>query len=183
MGKHLFAALASALLVAGCAPIQPSAGQQEPPPRPPSRERYGPTVAEVRKVVEEKVVERLGAEALRQAQAARTSIVASSYQGRFESGGPRVTVAVRGSNGWTSWKSGRPAPLAAAAGAELDRLLADPAFWREAPFYPEMDCPDAGATMMIVRHRGQERVTRQGCTPAGLLGRLEETVLEERVPS
>ena len=94
-----------------------------------------------------------------------------------------MNVLVRGPASWMTWKSGRPAPLASAAAAELDRLLSNPALWREAPFYPEMDCPDAGATMMVVRHRGEERVTRQGCSPAGLIGQLEETVLEERAPS
>lgn len=141
------------------------------------------TRADIRKQVEQKVLETLGEDALRRGRDAPTSIMAVSYQGRFDTGGPRANVAVRDRAGWSGWKSSRPGAMAAAAGAELDRLLQDPAFWREEPFYPEMDCPDAGATMMVIWHEGRTRVTRQGCSPAGLTGRMEETVLGERVPA
>jgi len=129
--------------------------------------------------VEDKVSEALGPDALREAQAAPSSVMATSYQGRFDSGGPRVNIVLRRPSGWFGWKSGRAAPLTDASSRALDLLLASPALWREAPFYPEMDCPDAGATMMVIRHKAQTRVTRQGCSPAGFTGRLEELVLTE----
>lgn len=121
--------------------------------------------------------ERAGDEGLASARNAATSIVANSYQGRFENGRPRLAVLIRTATGWTSRKGARPAPVAADVAAEIDRLLGNSAMWREEPFYPDMDCPDAGATMMVIRHAGRTRVTRQGCNPAGLTGRLEEVVL------
>jgi hypothetical protein len=164
--------LVVAVLAAACTPVAPA---PETPPPPRASDHF--TTNQIQSEVEERVQERLGADVLGAARDAATSIMANSYQGRFDSGGPRLAVLVRTSGGWTSWKSGRPVPLAGDMGAELDRLLRDPAMWREEPFYPAMDCPDAGATMMVIRHRGGTRVTRQGCNPAGLTGKLEETVL------
>ena len=181
MPRAFFATFMSALLLSGCISVSPTATGQSLPPPPPPRISDHVSSAEIQRNVEQRVGEILGTEAVRQAQEASTSIMASSYQGRFDAGGPRVNVAVRGSANWLTWKSGRPTPLAAIAAKELDRLLGEPALWREAPFYPDMDCPDAGATMMVIRHRGRTVVTRQGCNPAGLLGRLEEAVLNERL--
>jgi hypothetical protein len=165
------------LMSSACGTVERPSAVAKPPPSEQASPAFNAEELEIH--VRSQVLERLGTEALREASAARTSIMASSYQGRFHAGGPRVKVLVRAPTGWFGWKSGGPVPLEAAAGAELDQLLANPNFWREAPFYPAMDCPDAGATMMVVRHSGRALVTRQGCTPAGLLGKLEEAVLSD----
>ncbi len=180
MNKPIVLPVALAVLAGGCTPAVP-APDKAPPPPPAPRASDHFTTHQIEADVEERVQERIGAEALAAARASATSIMANSYQGRFDSGGPRIAVLVRASGGWTSWKSGRPAPVAADVSAEIDRLLGNASLWREEPFYPDMDCPDAGATMMVIRHRGGTRVTRQGCSPEGLTGRLEETVLSERV--
>lgn len=107
----------------------------------------------------------------------------AAFRGRFASQGPAVNVAVRTSAGWTGRKNGSQAPLSGDVVRELDALLKNPALWREAPFWPEMDCPDAGALLMVVRHQGRERVTRQACGTNGLTGRLLETVAAEAIPT
>lgn len=161
-------------MAAGCTP--PGSALDQPPPPPPRPSDHF-TTSLIQSEVEDMVQEQLGAETLAAARGAATSIMASSYQGRFDSGGPRLEVLVRAPDGWTSWKSGRASAVPADVGAAIERLLADSALWREEPFYPAIDCPDAGATMLVIRHGGRTRVTRQGCTPAGLTGKLEEVVL------
>jgi hypothetical protein len=158
-----------------------------PPPPPPLGEwrlqRWELEAAEIRKSVEAKVLERLGAEALRQGTAADPAIMLLGYDGRFGSAGPVVNVVGRSGLGWFGWKSGRSAPLPLAAGAEIERVLQDSALWRETPFWPDMDCPDAGALMMVIRHQDRIRITRQACGTNGLTGRLFATVAQEAIPS
>ena len=107
--------------------------------------------------------------------------MAVAVPGRFNSGGPRVNVAVRTDGGWNGWRSGTAAPLPRDVGAEIDRLLASPAFRAEPDRSPAMDCPDSGAGLMVIRREGRLRVTRQSCLPANLVGRLLTTVIEERI--
>jgi hypothetical protein len=167
---------------------RPAESQPAGPPRAertpnvyPERRLAAPTPDAIQAYVEEVVGDRLGAAAVAQARGARTSIMAAAVPGRFNSGGPRVNVVTRSSDGWSGWGSGAAAPLPAAVGAEIDRLLASPALRAEPDRYPEMDCPDSGASLMVIRHDGRLRVTRQSCMPANLVGRLFQTVVEERV--
>ena len=158
--------------------------QEQPRPIAGREDRgQGPTAESVQGEVERQIVQRLGAEALRQGQNATTSIMVAAFRGAFASSGPTVRMAVRGPIGWTVWNGSGSAAMAAPAARELNRLLADRAFQSESPFWPAMDCPDAGATLMVIRHKGQVRVTRQSCGSNGLIGRVSQIVLGEALTS
>ena len=148
----------------------------------PERVLQAPTPEAIRAHVEGVVGDRFGAETVRRANAARSSVMAASIRGRWGTGGPEVNVAIRESAGWTGWRTGEQAPMPADAAREIDRLLADRAFWAEPDRYPAMDCPDSGAHLLVVRHQGRTKITRQSCEPANLVGRLLRTVLREQVP-
>jgi hypothetical protein len=90
--------------------------------------RQGPNAAEIQRLVEQQIAVRYGAETLRQAQAAPSSIMVADYQGNFGSGGPTVNVLTRSPRGWAGWRSGRSAPLSASVAAEVNRLINDAAF-------------------------------------------------------
>lgn len=179
------AALLLPLSLTACAAPAPPEPAALPPPATTAGERVlpgGPTAAEIRTYVEGAVSDRFGAEAVRAANAAASSVMAGSIRGRFGSGGPAVNVAIRGGQGWTGRLSGTEAPLAPAAAREIDRILAERAFWAEPDRFPAYDCPDSGAHLLVVRHRGRTKITRQSCEPADLAGRLLRTVLAEAVP-
>ena len=166
--------------------VRPEA-RVEPTPQPqlarPERVLQAPTPEAIRGYVEGVVGDRFGAETVRRANSARSSVMAASIRGRFGSGGPDVNVAIRESAGWTGWRSGRQAAMPADAAREIDRLLADRAFWAEPNRHPAMDCPDSGAHLLVVRHQGRTKITRQSCDPANRVGRLLRTVLREQVPA
>jgi hypothetical protein len=126
--------------------------------------------------VEQAMAQRLGAGTLGEAAKAQSSILGARYHGSFSSRGPDINALVRTSAGWRWRRDGGWVPAPMALGAEIDRLLKDPLLWKEPPFYPAMDCPDAGASMMVIRHQGQVRVTRQSCSPHGLTGKLAELI-------
>jgi hypothetical protein len=86
---------------------------------------------------------------------------------------PPANAVVRTSTGWIGWSGPRRQPVSAARAAELDRILADAAFWAEAPYHPP-DCTDAGAQRMVVRHAGRTAVRHQSCSGSGLTRRLFE---------
>jgi hypothetical protein len=142
-----------------------------------------PTDAQIRDYVEGAVLDRFGAEAVRAANRAASSIMAASIRGRFGTGGPAVNVAIRGPDGWVGPPSGTQALLSPAASREIDRILADQAFWAESNRFPAYDCPDSGAHLLVVRHRGRAKITRQSCEPANLVGLLLRTVLAEAPPA
>lgn len=185
--------------LAGCvaAPPQeepevPAQAQADPPPQPqadsrpqlarPERVLQAPTPEAIRDYVEGVVGDRFGIETVRRANQARSSVMAASIRGRFGTGGPEVNVAIREGAGWTGWRSGAQGPMPAGAASEIDRLLADPAFWSEPDRHPAMDCPDSGAHLLVVRHQGRSKITRQSCEPANRVGRLLRTVLREQAP-
>ena len=158
-----------------------SAPSGEPARIHPERRLAAPTPEAIQAYVEEVVGDRLGSEAVAQARAARASIMAAAVPGRFNSGGPRVNVATRSRAGWSGWSTGVPRSVPPEVSAEVDAILASAAFRAEPDRYPAMDCPDSGASLMVIRHEGRLRITRQSCMPANLVGRLLRTVLEERV--
>jgi hypothetical protein len=141
-----------------------------------------PTPEAIREYVEGVVTDRFGTDAVRRANGAASSVMAASIRGRFGSGGPNVNVAIRGAGGWSGWRSGRAVPLAPQVSREIDRLLASPGLWAEPDRFPAMDCPDSGAHLLVIRHAGRSKVTRQSCSPANQIGRLLTTALDERVP-
>ena len=171
--------------LSGCTTAQVTEPPQEQPRPIAGREGrgQGPTAESVQAEAERQIAQRLGAEALRQGREAITSIMVAAFRGAFASSGPAVKMAVRDSTGWKVWNGSGSAELPGAASRELDRLLANRSFQSEAPFWPATDCPDAGATLMVIRHKGQVRVTRQSCGFNGLIGRVSQIVLGEAVPS
>lgn len=106
--------------------------------------------------------------------------VSGAYAGAPHS--PAFNVLIREQTGWRSWRSGRPRPVPAALGAELDRALADPAFWREDGYVYGQPCPGKGRVMFAL-HRGRDKLSRQPCGPAGLAGRLADLAATGRVPA
>lgn len=135
----------------------------------------------VREIVRGHVRSRLGERVLRDADAAPAAVLAKFHHGlprpiRCPDGswiyhGPRVSAAIRRDLGWAVWRAGGWRPLADASSAEIDRLLADPAFWREADYEPPT-CTDAGAQRLVARHAGREAVRQQSCGGRGPTGRL-----------
>ncbi|HEY0113366.1 MAG TPA: hypothetical protein VGB59_09485 [Allosphingosinicella sp.] len=91
-------------------------------------------------------------------------------------------LLLRDQAGWTSWRTGRPRPVPSAVAAELDRLLAGDAFWREQGFVYGYPCPGKGRVMQVF-HRGHDKFTRQVCAPAGLAGRLADLAATELMPA
>lgn len=179
------AGLLCLLSLAACVAPAPSEPPASPPLNGSGAERMlpgGPTAAQIREYVEGAVSDRFGQEAVRAANGAASSVMAASIRGRLGTGGPAVNVAIRRTEGWTGRLSGAQAPLTAAASREIDRILADRAFWAEPDRFPAYDCPDAGAHLLVVRHRGRVKITRQSCEPANLAGRLLRTVLAEAPP-
>ena len=179
------AGLLCLLSLAACVAPVPPEPLASAPPDDPGGERVlpgGPTAAQIRDYVEGAVGDRFGQDKVRAANSAASSVMAASIRGRFGTGGPAVNVAIRGAQGWTGRLSGTQAPLGAAASREIDRILADRAFWAEPDRFPAYDCPDAGAHLLVVRHRGRVKITRQSCEPANLVGRLLRTVLAEAPP-
>ncbi len=140
----------------------------------------GPSESSVRAYLEQRIVQRLGQEGLIAARRAPTSIMVDGIYGEFAEVWPRILI--RGRSGWTLWSRGGVAPLPRGVGAELDRLLADRAFWREPGFSYEQRCT-GGARVAVIRYRGRERVTRQDCGPAGLVGRLADIASSGRLPA
>ena len=177
----------------------PPASQEPPPPvergSPPAEEPLGPppvdppfagySTAAVRDSVERLVAWRFGAEALRLALTAPASIMVTHHQGlprpvRNSDGSwgyepPGVNLMVRTAGGWTGWAGRTRQPVSAAKAAEIDRLLADGAFWAEPDHVPPT-CTDAGARRTVIRHSGRVAVRQQSCGGQGLTNRLWELV-------
>jgi hypothetical protein len=192
------------LLLAACAPQPtPEAAPPAQPARTERAERAGPPVPplrlpppiepgiggfsadHVREWTERYVEYRLGREALQLARSAPTSIMATHHQGLprpvqnadgswgYEP--PGANAMVRGSAGWTGWAGADRRAVSPAKAAEIDRILADRAFWSEADYVPPT-CTDAGARRMVIRHSGRVTVRQQSCGGVGLTNRLWELV-------
>jgi hypothetical protein len=137
----------------------------------------------VREEVAGHVAARLGGDAARLAAAAATSVMATHHQGfprpiqyadgTFGYEAPGANAVVKGTAGWAGWSASAERPVAAARGTEIDRILADPAFWAEPDHVPPT-CTDAGARRLVVRHAGRIAVRQQSCGGEGLTGRLWE---------
>lgn len=184
-----------------CHPVL--SGPPLPPPLPPQplqeprAEPRPPGIvfdeAEVRTYVEQQVARKLGGKALAEAQAAPSSVMAVIQQsmprpiqrpdGSWTYEGPWVNSVARTAQGWTGWKSGQSQPLPPSLGAELDRMLADPALWREPAYASGEGCLDGNAYSLVIRHSGRTKVARQICMPRGVTGRLAGTVINENISS
>jgi hypothetical protein len=152
-----------------------------PPPVDPPYSGFNPTA--IRDSVARLVAWRLGDEALRLAQSAPSAIMTTHHQGlprpvqnpdgSWGYDPPGANALVRAPAGWTGWAGSERRPVSAAKAAEIDRILADPAFWAEADNVPPT-CTDAGARRLVVRHGGRTAVRQQSCGGVGLTGRLWE---------
>jgi len=163
--------------------VEPAGTRRAPPPLEPGIAGF--SADHVREWTARHVEYRLGPEALRLASSAATSVMVTHHQGLprpvqnpdgswgYEP--PGANAMVRGPAGWTGWAGEESRAVAPARAAEIDRILADPAFWAEPDFVPPT-CTDAGARRLIVRHRGRTAARQQGCGGTGLTGRLWELV-------
>jgi len=157
--------------------------RRAPPPMEPGMSGFN--ADHVREWTERYVDYRLGPEALQLARSAATSIMATHHQGLprpvqnadgswgYEP--PGANAMVRGPAGWTGWAGAERRAVAAAKAAEIDRILADRAFWAELDHVPPT-CTDAGARRLVIRHAGRITVRQQSCGGVGLTGRLWELV-------
>jgi hypothetical protein len=132
------------------------------------------------------VAARLGSEALAEIRSAPSSVLVTFHQGlprpvqrsdgSWTYEGPYVNAAIRVGGAWIGWRGANRQPLGSALSAEIDRILSDPAFWRE-PAYVPPACTDAGARRLVVAHDGRNVVRQQSCGGTGLSGRLFRIVL------
>lgn len=167
-----------------------------PPPQPPGsgrREPRPPGIVydrdEVRAYVEEHVGRRFGEDALTRAAAAPSSVLVviqpsmprpvQRPDGSWGYEGPWVNAVSSDGRRWLGWKTGAPLQIGSEVAAEIDGILADPAFWREAEYAPAEGCLDGSAYSVVVRHAGKMKVGRQICMPRGLTGRLASVALNE----
>ena len=116
---------------------------------------------------------RFGSEALKEAVASPTHLIAKRFAGMAPPPPPGAgpdwraptpaTLLVRRSDGWfvaadDGWRSAR-----SEAAAELDRVIADPRFWSEPAYIPP--CPDYGASLLLLKVAGRpETVRNSTCT-------------------
>ena len=149
-----------------------------------------PRAAAIRADIESELRDQLGAAAmaeLRRAPAAvllrRTVSLPRMIQqpdGRWLPERAGAVAAVRGPRGWIRIAPGERRAFDPSASREIDRLLAQRAFWTEPAFRP-VRCTDPGGPNMIVRLGRRERVAVQPCGSEGLAGRLAEIVMAGRV--
>jgi hypothetical protein len=92
-----------------------------------------------------------------------------------------TAAVVRTGNGWIRIVAGSRGPLPPGVAAELDRLLADGQFWREAAFPPQ-SCVDGGSQILVVRYDGRARTSAQRCGQSGITGRIGTIVLTGSLP-
>lgn len=71
---------------------------------------------------------------------------------------PAAALLIRRSGGWSVATSSGWRPANAEAGAELDRAIADPAFWSEPAYTPP--CPDFGANLLLLKVPGKTETVR-----------------------
>ena len=166
----------TALLVAalcGCAAPGPLAPEALPNPRPLDILPGGSSLALVRQDLLATAADRFGSEALDEAVAAPTYLVAKRFAGMAPPPPPDAgpgwrpptpaALLVRRRDGWsvatpTGWRPADPE-----AAAELDQVLADPRFWSEPASIPP--CPDYGASLLLLKAQGRaETVRNSACT-------------------
>jgi ketosteroid isomerase-like protein len=139
-----------------------------------------PAQAEAGVDLERRIAEYFSAADLAAARTASSSIMALGAYGEFATQVPRGLL-VRERGGWTARGDRQGKLLAAEVSREIDRILADPSFWREPAYDATQPCT-GGARLMNVRHRGRARSSRQPCGPAGLTGRLAEIAVSGQLP-
>lgn len=168
--RGTFWLLVAAASLPGCSPAAS-------PPRTlstPSSASDGPSTWEVQAHVEADLERAFGAKAVEVARSAPTSVMLAWHHGSFNRTEPRIRMAVKEASGWRLWADDRAEPrrIEHSRAMRIEAYLKRDLLWEEVPFHPAMDCPDSGAIMMVIRHRGKVRVARQSCGPALLTGEL-----------
>ena len=128
--------------------------------------------------------DRFGAAALAEARAAPTHLVVKRFVGMAPPPPPgasadwRPTPAaallVRRAEGWMVATGSGWRRAAAEAASELDRIIADPAFWSEPAYTPP--CPDFGASLLLLKTRGNPEMVRNSMCMSGA-SRIVEAAL------
>lgn len=141
-------------------------------------------LARVREDLLATAADRFGAAALSEARAAATHLVVKRFVGMAPppppgAGAdwrptPATALLVRRAEGWmvATGNGWRRADQAAAA--ELDQLIADPAFWSEPAYTPP--CPDFGASLLLLKVPEHSEAVRNSLCMSGA-SRIVEAAL------
>lgn len=162
--------MVAAVALSGCV------ASKVPPPtaevRPLDSFPSGPNAALARSDVLSTARARFGEEALAQALASPGYLVVKRFAGFVApppDAGPEwraptpSALLMRTNAGWSAATADGWRSLSAAASAELDGMLADPAFAREPAYTPA--CPDFGASLAVVKRPGaRESIRNAQCS-------------------
>ncbi|HEX6860219.1 MAG TPA: protease complex subunit PrcB family protein [Caulobacteraceae bacterium] len=186
MGMKTLAPLLLVAALAGCA--------TPPPPLPPLDERADGfpafSTADARALAETEVRQVLSEAAWAEISRAPTAVLVrrgvslprmtQQPDGSWKPEGPYANAAVRTAQGWIGWPGGQRSLLAPETGRELDRLLAEPALWRE-PALAGQGCTDPGGLTSVIRLNGHEHIATHPCGSVGLTGQVAEIVMSGRI--
>jgi hypothetical protein len=117
--------------------------------------------------------DRFGAATLAEARAATTHLVVKRFVGMGPppppgAGAdwrptPAAALLVRRAEGWMVATGSGWRVADSEAASELDRMIADPAFWSEPAYTPP--CPDFGASLLLLKVPGRNETVRNSmCT-------------------
>jgi hypothetical protein len=163
----LAAAAVSACTAMGSAP-EPVPAPQTSAARPLDTLPAETSLTVVRRDLFETAEERFGAALFETAREAPTYLIVKRFVGMAPPPPPGADVnwipipaaamLARRAEGWmvatrTGWR-----PADADAAAEMDRIIADPGFWRE-PAYTA-PCPDFGASLLLLKASGNAETVR-----------------------
>ena len=146
---------------------------------------YGSGEMQVRGYLQDVVSDRFGNEAWSAFSAARTAVAVASIGGRWATNhDPAVNFLMKTESGWVGHRGGTRRAVSAEVARELDNLIGSGTLWSEPNRYPAVACPDSGADVIIVRHRGRTKTVYQsgGCGTPNLSSRLIHTALGEQLP-
>ncbi len=159
--------------LASCTAARPSVAPEPAIGRPLDTLPGGADLALVRDDLVSTAADRFGRQALDQALAGPAYLIAKRFAGMSPPPPPGAgpdwvpptpaALLLRRPEGWRvatgdGWRPAKPD-----AAAELDRVLADPSFWREPAAIPP--CPDYGASLLLLKVPGRAATTRRSsCT-------------------
>jgi hypothetical protein len=161
--------MAGVLSLAGCATASsPASSERAAGSRPLETLPGGADLKLVRQDLLATATDRFGSTLLAEARASPTHLIVKRFVGMAPpqppgaSGDWRVIPAAallaRRTGGWlvATGRGWRPANLE--VGAELDRVVADPAFWSEPAYTPP--CPDFGANLLLLEVQEKAETVR-----------------------
>lgn len=168
----------SSLLLATIAACSTAAPQPEPPVGIVTAERplqvlpADVDLGEVRKDLLTTAAGRFGQAALADALAAPAHLIAKRFAGMLPPPPPGETMPeyvppaallMKGNGGWMVATASGWRHASADVAAEIDRVIADPAFWSEPP--TNLPCPDYGASLLLLKVPDRpETIRKSSCT-------------------